>query len=90
MKKLPKIFKSEKKPKSHNKEYCFVKEREPIKEEIDDLFNSLGPIYRKRVLIKTKDQLIDTYILKRSNGIIKTINNNTILEDDIESIRRIY
>lgn len=89
MKKLPKVFKNSINPKNTNKEYCYVVEKNNIKEELDNIFESLGPVYQKRVLIKTKDQVYDTYILKRSNGIIKTINNNYIPESDIIEISRV-
>lgn len=89
MKKLPKIFKKNITPISHNKEYCYVLEKRPVKEELDELFNSLGPIYRKKVIIKTKDREIETYILKRYNGIVKTINNDIFKESEIESVTRI-
>jgi hypothetical protein len=89
MRKLPSIFKNNEVPKQHNVEYCLVLEKTDIKRKLDNLFEELGPIYKKRVLIKTKDREFETYIIKRYNGFIKTVENNIISENDIESIKRI-
>lgn len=75
----------------NNKEYCYlenIKEND-INKDLDKLFNSLGPLYRKKVIIKTKLREFETYVYKRNKETIMTKELEIIPIKDIISLKRI-
>lgn len=84
MSKLPSIYKEEIKVKSNNKKYCYVTEKEDIESIIKDLLKN-----PRKVLIKTTEKDITTYIYDYKDNYINTIQNEKISLDDIISIKRI-
>lgn len=88
MNKKPIIYEDKLKSKT-NKNYCYVTKIEDIKKEIDNIFNSLGPLYQKRVWIKTENKEQETYLLRKDENSITTFQKERIPIDDILSIKRI-
>lgn len=92
MNKLPNIYKCNiDKQINNNKEFCYLKNiKEPIiSKDLDNLFNSLGPVHSKKVLIKTNLREIETYIYKRNKDSIMTKELEIIPIKDIISLKRI-
>lgn len=98
MKTLPKVYKSERNYfKDNNKKICYVKNEEVEIvdnkdhniEVIESIFNTIGYPFDKKVLIKTKDRLIKTYLVSRTTNTITTLNDEEINIDDILLIERI-
>lgn len=92
MRKLPEIYKCNiDKQINNNKEYCYLEniKENNINQELNNLFNSLGPIYNKKVLIRTPLREIETYIYKKNNNYIITKELERINIKDIISIKRI-
>lgn len=75
----------------NNKEYCYLENTKDnnINEELDKLFNSLGPLYRKKVSIKTSIREFETFIYKRNKDTIMTKELEIIPIKDIISLKRI-
>ena len=75
----------------NNKEYCYLEntKENDINKELDKLFNSLGPLYRKKVNIKTRLRDFETYIYKRNKETIMTKELEIIPINDIISLKRI-
>lgn len=88
MSKLPSIYKEKITTKNNNKKYCYVTNKEDIKNEILNLFKSQS-LHNLKVLIKTPLKEYRTYIYEYNNEFIKTIQNEKISLDDIVSIKRI-
>lgn len=92
MKSLPKIYKNENNPKDNNKKNCIVEENiinNTIVEDINSIFNTKGFPFDKRVLIKTKDRNMKTYLVTRNEHSVTTLNDEVINIEDIISIERI-
>lgn len=89
MKILPSIYKESIKKKNNNKEYCYIKNIEEIKKEINNLFKEPGPIYNKKVLVKTLFEEFETYLFSRRENELITTKNERIKIEDIISIKRI-
>ena len=90
MNKLPPIYKEAiNRSKEHNQTICYVKEKEEIHEQINNLFKDLSPMYLHEVLIKTKDNTWKTRIYEITDKEIITINKEKILIKDVEIIKRI-
>ena len=90
MKNLPSVYKnSDLASKVHNKEFCYVVSQDDVLAQIDKIFDSLGPIYKKKVLIETIHGEFKTFIYRRSGNYLITVSDEKILIDDILSIRRV-
>lgn len=96
MDKHSELFKTNKKYFNNNKKVCVLKniendntEDDNIMEVIDNIFNEEGYSYDKKVLIKTKDNSYETYIVTRKNNILYTLDDISISIKDIISIERI-
>lgn len=93
MKSLPKLYKNENiNFINHNKSNCLVKEYEKNNEVIkviNDIFHNRGFPFDKKVLIKTKERSLKTYLVTLSNDKVTTLNDEVINIDDIISIERI-
>lgn len=93
MKTLPSLYKNEKTTfKDNNTRNCIVKENSinnNVLEIIDSIFNSYGFPFDKKVLIKTKDRTIKTYLVTRKNNEVTTLNDEVINITDIISIERL-
>ena len=92
MKSLPRLYKNDKSIKNNNKNNCVVEERivnNTIHEDIKQIFNSPGFPFDKRVLIKTKDKIIKTYLVSENENTITTLNDEIIKIEEIISIERI-
>ena len=86
MSKLPSIYKEKINIKDNNKKYCYVTNKESIKEEIKELSKSF---YKSKFYIKTKNKELETYIYEYKDNYLRTIKNEKISLDDIISIKRI-
>ena len=95
MKSLPKLYKNENNIKSNNKEKCIVEEKTENKmnettiKDIDNIFNTNGFPFDKKVLLKTKDKEFKTYLVSRTEDKVMTINDVEINIEDILSIERL-
>ena len=89
MKKLPSIYKEKIKLKNNNKEYCYIKNIDEIKNEINNLFKEPGPIYDKKVLVKTPFEEFETYLFRKRENELITTKDEIIKIEDIISIKRI-
>ena len=85
MKKLPKIYhKDSINFKNNNKDYCIFKNtseisnQELIKEKINNIFKGLEASYNIPVIIKTKNNIYDTYLISRTRDNIITKENEII------------
>lgn len=101
MKKLPKIYQNQidKKFKNNNTVYYSNSNINNYKEydnqdlntimsTLESLTKEKGFIFNKPLLIKTKDKLYDTAIVKINTTNIITLNEDTIKIEDILSINR--
>ena len=95
MSKLPKIFHNDIKNNiSNNREYAYIsndvfqeKNSNPL-EFINSLFNEDGFIFNKPLIIKTKNKILDTAIVKKDNNYIYTLSEDIIDISDIVSIEK--
>lgn len=88
MKKLPSIYKNSNiNPINNNKSKCIIKE-ESKEDILNYLFNELPNPYDIKVTIKTKDKIINDYIVSRTKTNIDTLNNDKINLKDIEYIKK--
>lgn len=98
-KKLPEIFqnKIEKPLTNNNNVYYSAKEKseeleeirsdaKSIREKINDIFSSPNYIYKANVKITIGNQTINTRIIGRNKNYLITMDNKTILIDDITNI----
>ena len=99
MAKLPKVYHNDINKKfSNNKDYTYAENgsikkgnsqsKSDILELINSLFNERGFIFNKPLLIKTKDKVYDTAIIKKEGSTIYTLTEDIINIDDIISIER--
>ena len=91
MKKLPSIFQNEINKKiKNNREVTYIKEenKELIIDTINAIFNGTGYAYNIPVIIKTKNNIYDTYLVSKTNTIVTTLNNDIIPINEIISIER--
>ena len=86
MNKLPKLYKNTNITKSINKDKCIVNEKDISL--LDEIFNGLANPYNINLEIKTKDKVLDTYIVKKTNNYITTISNEKIPIDEIIHIKK--
>lgn len=92
MKTLPSLYKNENiNCKDNNKSICTVKEyvNDSVKLILNDIFYSKGFPFDKKVLIKTKNKTIKTYLVTLSNNKVTTLNEEEIDINDIISIERL-
>ena len=90
MNKLPPIYKEEiNTRKEHNQTICYVQEKDNIKEQINNLFKDISPMYLHEVLIKTPINTWKTRIQDVTEEEVITINKEKIKLKDIEMIKRI-
>ena len=89
MNKKPIIYNQDINKNNTNKKYCYVRKEEDIREDINNIFDSLGPIYNKKVRITTQEKELDTYLMKKDENYIFTYQNEKISISDIISIKRI-
>lgn len=93
MKTLPNLFKNENMTyKDNNRKNCVVKENirdNNVLEVINNIFNSKGYPFDKKVIIKTKDKTYKTYLVTLYDDRVITLNDDVIKMDDIVSIERI-
>ncbi|MBR4618480.1 MAG: hypothetical protein IKO49_04155 [Bacilli bacterium] len=97
MAKLPKIYhKDINKNISNNKEYTYIEKKtthslktnETTEEIINSLFKENGFIFNKPIIIKTKDKIYDTAIIKKTASKVYTLTEDIINIKDIISIER--
>lgn len=88
MKKLPDLYKNlNMNPINNNKSECILKENNISKEEVlDKIFNGLGHSYNTKVIIRTKNKVLETYLVSKTNKNIVTLDNEVINIEDIEDI----
>ena len=77
------------KKSNNNKKQCTVINKDEIIKDINNLFNDLGPIHTKKVLIETPVKAIEANIYKKTDEYLFTMKNEKIAIDDILSIKRI-
>ena len=95
MSKLPKIFHNDLKNNiSNNKEYVYASNNilDNSNFDVDSFITTLskenGFIFNKPVIIKTKDNIFDTAIIRKTNNLIYTITDDIININDIVTIER--
>ncbi|MBO5138935.1 MAG: hypothetical protein J6B89_04805 [Bacilli bacterium] len=101
MKKLPKIYQNQINKKFKNNNTVYYSNQNitnyqnnenqninTILSTLDTLTQEKGFIFNKPLLIKTKDNLYDTAIVKINSNTILTLNEDTIKIEDILSINR--
>ena len=88
MKKLPDLYKNLNiNPINNNKSECILKENNISKEKVlDSIFNGLGHPYNTKVIITTKNKVIETYLISKTSKNVTTLDNEIIKIDDIENI----
>ena len=92
MKTLPSLFKNDNiRFKDNNKTNCIIKEsvNNNVLDTIKEIFNSRGYPFDKKVIIKTKEKIIKTYLVSLLNNKVKTLNDEIINIEDIITIERI-
>ena len=83
MNKLPSIYKNNNiNPKDNNKTKSIVKEENIL----DSIFSNSKP-YDIKVIIKTKDKIIEDYLIDRTKDYIIPLNNEKININDIIDIQ---
>lgn len=95
-KQLPKVYHNKINKKLNNNTQYFsssekpnnIKNKNPknIRKKINDIFSSPNYIYKANVTITTKDQTINERIIGRNKNYLITMDNKTILIDDIIDI----
>ena len=93
LKKLPSLFKINHNIKSHNTNYCYLKEKgnEYPKKDINLILENLfsNPnLYQIPVIIKTKNNKIVTRLLKKEKNKVITIKQQEIMIEDIIDIEK--
>lgn len=97
MKKLPSIYKQSINKKFNNNNTVYYSTTRNIekkedkfdpKEFIGSLFKEGGHIFNKALIIKTKDKIYDTSIIRSSEDYIYTLTEDSIRISDIISIER--
>lgn len=94
IKKLPKIYQNEiNKHINNNKKIHKINNKDIecnylVKDVLDSIFNTKGYVFNKEVIIKTNDNLYDTYIVSKNNNYLLTIDNDKIDIDDILYMKR--
>lgn len=74
-------------PINNNKKICVVgKSNTNINSTLNEIFNGYRHPYNIRVIIQTKDKVLDTYLISRKNDSIITLDNEIIKIDEIVSI----
>lgn len=93
MKTLPSLYKNENMTyKDNNRKNCVVKENirdNNVLEVINNIFNSKGYPFDKKVIIKTKEKTMKTYLVTLLDNKVKTLNDEIINIEDIITIERI-
>lgn len=97
MKKLPNIYKSEinKQITNNNTVYYCTPKNEILEENyenplifLENLFKEKGYIFNKPLIIKTKEKVYDTAIVKKEDNYLYTLTEDKILIDDIINIKK--
>ena len=101
-KKLPKVFKNQIRKKIHNNNEFYDSSKDTnnsiknssykpinIRKKINEIFASPNYIYKANVKIKTKDKTFNERIIGRNKNYLITMDNKTILIDDILDIESI-
>ena len=82
MKNLPSIYKNNSiKPKDNNKTKSIIKN-----DVLDNIFSMSKP-YDIKVIIKTKDKVIEDYLISKNSNYIIPLNHEKIYIKDIEYIK---
>ena len=92
MKTLPSLQKNENiRFKDNNKTNCIIKEsiNDKVLDTIKDIFYSKGYPFDKKVIIKTKEKTMKTYLVTLLDNKVKTLNDEIINIEDIITIERI-
>ena len=95
MRKLPEIYKVNSTFKNNNTNSYYIKKDDLLisnndkYETINSIFNGLSNPYTIKVFIKTKSDSFEDYLVSRNNKSITTLDNKTILLDDILFIKKI-
>lgn len=83
MKNLPSIYKNNNiNIKNNNKTKSIIKE-----DILENIFSMNNP-YNIKVIIKTKDKVIEDYLIERNEKYIIPLNNDKINIEDIEYIKK--
>lgn len=87
MKKLPSIFKNENiNPIDHNKKTTYIKEVNINVEEIlNKIFSNTYP-FNTKVILKTNNKELETYLIKRNDTTITTLDEEIIPINEIINI----
>lgn len=99
MAKLPKVYHNDINKKFYNnKDYIYAENglvkgnnkqtRNDVLQLINSLFSETGFVFNKPLLIKTKEKVYDTAIIKKDSANIYTLTEDIIRIDDILSIER--
>ena len=92
MKNLPKLYKNINDIRDNNKKNCLVKENiinDNKEDELNNIFNTNGFPFDKKVMIKTNEKTYKTYLVSKKENTVITINDEIIDIEDIVSIERI-
>ncbi len=97
MKKLPKIYheditkeiKNNKKVSYVEKDSNRVYEKDKINEVLKEVFNGIGYSFNIPLRIETVDKTYETSLIGKSNNYLITFDNDTILINDIKSIKKL-
>ena len=92
MKNLPKLYKNINDIRDNNKKNCLVKENiinHNKEDELNNIFNTNGFPFDKKVMIKTNEKTYKTYLVSKKENTVITINDEIIDIEDIVSIERI-
>lgn len=96
-KKLPKVFVKNENIKDNNKEFYVCKsnslDKDPteidklvIKKKISEIFSSPNFVYKQKVKIFFKDNIIEDYIIGRKNNSLILMDGKTVNIDDLINI----
>lgn len=95
MKKLPELYKNlNSKPIDNNKKVYYMKEeirsnnQDSIKDQIEEIFNTLGYSYNIPVEIVTKEKTYKTSLVAKTKENVLTIDNQVIPISSIIQINR--
>ena len=95
MRKLPELYKNlNSKPRDNNKKVYYMKEeirsnsKDSVKDQIEEIFNTLGYSYNIPVEIITKEKTYITSLVAKTKESVLTIDNQVIPISSIIQINR--
>ena len=95
MRKLPELYKNlNSKPRDNNKKVYYMKEeirsnsKDSVKDQIEEIFNTLGYSYNIPVEIITKEKTYITSLVAKTKENVLTIDNQVIQISSIIQINR--